>query len=81
MEYSSLSKTVLGITLTLAPSSHKAFSNIWLPIEQSIVGYPGSIFLMGEDRRIASLHAYVSLMTSVVGNGPLLSMARSTLRM
>jgi hypothetical protein len=47
---------VLGITLTLAPRSHKAFSNIWLPIEQSIVGHPGSFFLMGEERRIASLH-------------------------
>ena len=58
--------------LMLAPRSHKVFSNIWLPIEQSIVGHPGSFFLVGEECRIASLHASVSLMTSVEGSGPLL---------
>ena len=67
-----MSKTILGITLTLAPRSHKAFSNVWLPIEQSIVGHLGSFFLMGEERRIASLHDSISLMTSVNGSGPLL---------
>jgi hypothetical protein len=38
----SFSNTSLGMTLTLAPRSHNAFSNLNEPMEHGIVGHPGS---------------------------------------
>jgi hypothetical protein len=58
----------LGMTLTLAPRSHKAFLKFSLPIEQSIVGHPGS-FLTGDVFRMAALNSSVNLITSVEGSG------------
>ena len=66
-----LVKDLFGMTLTLAPRSHNAFSKFWLPIEQSIVGHTGS-FLTGEVFRMATLHSSIKLITSVEGSGLLL---------
>jgi hypothetical protein len=53
--------------LKLAPRSHSAFSKCSDPIEQLIVGHPGSFFF-----RMATLDSSVSLIISVVGRGLLL---------
>jgi len=60
------------MTLTLAPRSYNIFSKFWLLIEQSIVGAPGSFFLIGDVFRMAALHSSIKLITSVVGSGVLL---------
>ena len=67
-----LSKIFLGMTLTLSPRSHNAFSKFWLLIKQTIVRHPGSFFLIGEVFRMAALHSSVNLITLVVGSGLLL---------
>jgi hypothetical protein len=63
----------LGMTLTLDPRSHSAFSKCSDLIEQLIVGHLGSFFF-----RMAALHSSVSLTISVVGRGLLL--LRTSLR-
>ena len=68
-----LSKMALGITLMLAPRSHKAWSKYWIPMEHEIVGHPGSFFF-SRKLSIAALHSSVSLTTSVDGSGHLLLM-------
>jgi hypothetical protein len=60
------------MTLTLAPRSHSAFSKFWFSIEQSIVGHPGSFFLIGDVFRMAALNSSINLISSVVGSGLLL---------
>ena len=69
----SLLKTTLGITLTLALRSHKAWLKYWISMEHEIVGHPGSFFFFGKSS-ITTLHSYVSLTTSVDGIGCLLLM-------
>jgi hypothetical protein len=52
----SFSNTSLGMTLTLAPRSHNAFSNLNEPTEHGIVGHPGS-FCYSSPLAIATLHS------------------------
>src|SRR6185295_18931707 len=57
----SFSNTFFGMTLTLAPRSQSALSNIRDPMEHGMVGHPGSLFFSGASLAIAALHSLVSL--------------------
>jgi hypothetical protein len=46
-----------GMTLTLAPRSQRAWSNLCDPIVHVIVGHPGSFFFSGRWLSIAALHS------------------------
>jgi hypothetical protein len=55
------------MTLTLAPSSQRAFVKCWLPTEHAIVGHPGSFLFSRRGSSITALHSSVSYTTSGVG--------------
>src|SRR6185312_3204769 len=57
----SFSNTFFGMTLTLAPRSQSALSNIRDPMEHGMVGHPGSLFFSGASLAIVALHSSVSL--------------------
>jgi hypothetical protein len=57
----SFSNTSLAMTLTLAPRSHNAFSNLKEPTEHGILGHPGS-FCFSSPLAIAALH-YPDILT------------------
>jgi hypothetical protein len=64
----------LGITLTLAPRLHRAWSKICVPIEQVMVGDPRSFFFSRRQLSVAVLHSFVNFTTFMDGKGHLLLM-------